>query len=82
MSSDRNSVSWKLRVARGISRRASRSIMQGLCLVVDAEPSVPGLGHQPRELRLVHVDECRVIPGFRYTSGCAWMLSSMITSNS
>src|ERR1700752_1974052 len=45
------------------------ALMQSLCLVVDAEPSVPGLGHQPGELRLVHVDERRVIPAFEIDVG-------------
>ena len=43
--------------------------MQSLCLVVDAEPPVPRLGHQPGELRLVQVDECRVIPAFEIHVG-------------
>src|SRR5260370_19902863 len=39
------------------------------CSIVDAEPSVPGFRHQPRELRLVQMNERGVIAALEIDVG-------------
>src|ERR1700694_4885113 len=46
------------------------------CSVVDAEPAVPGLRHQPRELRLVEMNQRRVIAALEIDVG--WLLDAVV----